>query len=297
MVLAARSATNLQTVAEACRALGSDAIAVTTDVTQEEDVARLLQAALAAHGRVDIWINNAGVTEFGFLDEGPFDKHRQVLETNTVGPMLAARVVIPQFLRQRSGILVNVGSILSKVGQPFVPSYVVSKFGLRGLSEALRVQLSDHPDIHVCTLLPYAIDTPHFERGANEVGREAYPMPPTQSTEKVARALVALVRRPRRELHVPRYAVLGFVFRWAFPRTAEQLLLHALAAWHFGEAPQRDPAGNVFQSTGQGHVHGTRAPRIGPVAFAWWTLKELGRIQLGALRAPASRWRAHAEPV
>jgi NAD(P)-dependent dehydrogenase (short-subunit alcohol dehydrogenase family) len=68
---------------------------------------------------------------------------------------------------------------------------------LRGLSEALRVELADERAIHVRTLMPYAIDTPHFESGANHVGCSARPMPPIQAPEKVARALVALAERPR----------------------------------------------------------------------------------------------------
>ena len=59
--------------------------------------------------------------------------------------------------------------------------YVVSKFGVHGLTEALRAEVAEEPDIHVCTIFPYAIDTPHFERGANGIGRAAYAMPPVQS--------------------------------------------------------------------------------------------------------------------
>src|SRR5690606_17479042 len=144
----------------------------------EDAVDALVERTLAAFERIDVWVNNAGVTLFAPLEGAPFEQHRRVIETNLFGPMYAARAVVPIFRRQGRGVMINVGSILGKVGQPFVPSYVISKFALRGLTEALRAELADAPDIHVCSLLPYAMDTPHFESGANRVGRAAHPMPP-----------------------------------------------------------------------------------------------------------------------
>jgi NAD(P)-dependent dehydrogenase (short-subunit alcohol dehydrogenase family) len=98
----------------------------------------------------------------------------------TFGAMLCAREVVPRFLEQGRGVLINVSSVLGKIGQPFVPSYAISKFALRGLSQSLSVQLAEHPDIHVCTLLPYTIDTPHFQSGASEMPHHARALPPMQ---------------------------------------------------------------------------------------------------------------------
>jgi short-subunit dehydrogenase len=291
LVLAARRGDDLDEVARACRELGGEAIAVAADVTSEESVAEVLNAALAAWGQVDVWINNAGVTLFAQLDEAPFDDHRRVIETNLFGAVLSARAVLPVFRRQRRGTLINVGSVLGKIGQPFVPSYVISKFGLRGLSEALRSEVADEPDIHVCTILPYAIDTPHFESGASEVGREARTMPPVQSPEKVARAIVRLIERPRRERHVPRVAALGLVLHWMMPRTTERLVAHALRRFHFGlPAPRGE--GAIYQPQQPGTVHGTRPPTISGPRFALWAARELVRIVFDSTRRGVQKWRA-----
>lgn len=293
LVLAARRGDDLDEVARACRELGGEAIAVPADVTSEEAVGEVLNAALAAWGQLDVWINNAGVTLFAQLDEAPFDDHRQVIETNLYGSILSARAVLPVFRKQRHGILINVGSVLSKIGQPFVPSYVISKFGQRGLSEALRSEVADEPGIHVCTILPYAIDTPHFESGASDVGREARAMPPVQSPEKVARAIVRLIERPRRERHVPRVAALGLVLHWMMPRTSERLLARALARFHFGlPAPRGE--GAIYQPQQAGTVHGTRPPTVSTARFALWAIRELARIVAESTRRGAQRWRAQA---
>jgi short-subunit dehydrogenase len=142
---------------------------------------------------------------------------------------------------------------------------VISKFALRGLTEALRTELADLADVHVCTLLPYAMDTPHFESGANKVGRRAHPMPPTQSPEKVARVLVAMAEHPVRERHVPAVAMLGFGLHYLLPRTTERLILHMLRTWHFDEGREGPNEGNLYApdviTSAPGTPRGGRAKR------------------------------------
>lgn len=294
VVVAARRAEDLSETARLCRDAGQEAMVVVTDVTIEDDVQRLAAAALERWGRIDVWINNAGVTLFAVLTQAPFEEHRRVIETNLFGAMLGARAAVPIFRAQRSGTLINVGSVLAEVGQAFVPSYSISKFALRGLSEVLRVELADEPDIHVCTLFPYAIDTPHFQSGANERGRRARPLPPVQSPEKVARAMVSLAASPRRELHVPRIAVLGLALHAMFPTTTERLLLRALKAWHFDEVAQGSTAGGLYQpvEVAEGEVHGERAPMLSTAQFAAWTVRELVRIESQAARRQVRTWRS-----
>ena len=78
LVLAARGVAALEEVAALCRRAGRQALAVETDVTDEEAVRRLAEKALEITGRVDVWVNNAGVTVFAPLDDGPFEPHRRV---------------------------------------------------------------------------------------------------------------------------------------------------------------------------------------------------------------------------
>jgi NAD(P)-dependent dehydrogenase (short-subunit alcohol dehydrogenase family) len=293
LVLAARREESLEDTAETCREAGGSAMVVVTDVTKEDEVKALAAAAVEAWGRIDVWVNNAGVTLFALLEDGPFDEHRRVIETNLYGSMFGARAVVPIFRKQKRGILINVGSILSKIGQPFVPSYVISKFALRGMSEALRAELADEPDIHVCSLFPYAVDTPHFESGGNVVGREAHAMSPVQSPEKVARAIVELAEHPRRERHVPRIAALGYALHWVMPETTERLILHMLRRWHFGPAEERSSGALYEPPDTRGTVRGTRPPRIGTPWLGLWAARELLRMEVesarGLLRGLTSR--------
>jgi len=291
LVLAARRLEDLENTAQGCQERGGEAISVQTDVTIEDDVIRLAAVAVERWGRIDVWINNAGVTLFARIEDAPFAEHRRVIETNLFGAIHGARAVVPIFRRQQRGTMINVGSVLSKVGNPFVPSYTISKFGLHGLSEALRVELAEHPDIHVCTILPYTIDTPHFEDGANALGLQANAMPPMQSPETVAQAIVDLVRRPRRQRFVPRIAALGLAAHWMFPGLAERLLLRALKKFHLGP-PELKTGGNLYEpAPGEAATHGHRPPRISTPAFVLWAAREMLRIGVQSAREQVQRWR------
>lgn len=282
LVLGARRADALEETASLCRAAGARVVVQVTDVTDAAQVRRLADVAVAEAGGLDVWINNAGVTLIGTLDDAPLDEHRRVIETNLFGSLHGALAALAVFKKQGHGTLVNVGSLLSEMGQPFAPSYCISKFALRGLTEVLRVQIADMKDVHVCTLLPYTFNSQHFESGANRLGRQARVVQPSQSPEQVARALVALVQRPRRQLHVPRYITFGLLLHRLAPRTVERLLLDVLREWHFG-ADQPETQGGLYTSpTAAAQVHGTRPPKAGRVRFAFWTFRRLLRILHGS---------------
>ncbi len=290
VVLAARREAALEETATLCRAAGArSALVVPTDVTDESAVSRLAERASKVTGRIDVWVNNAGVTSFGPLDEGSFDDHRRVIETNVFGAMYGVRAVLPIFKRQHAGILIDVSSVLGKVGQPYVPSYVVSKFAVRGLSETLRTALADEPDIHVCTLLPYAFNSYHFESGANRVGLDPRVLAPMQSVEKVARALVSLAERPRRELYVPRYVEFGIALHALLPATVEKMILHIVREWHFGFEPRASTAGNLHEPPrGPTGVEGHSPARTSLPRMLVWTLTHFVKLAMRHGKSPSS---------
>ena len=278
LVLAARREEALERTAALCRSRGGLAHVVTTDVTLTADLERLRNEAVARWGRIDVWINNAGTTFFARLDEGELASHRRVIDTNLIAAMIATRLVLPVFRRQKAGTFINIGSVLSQVGQTFVPAYVISKFGLRGLSEAVRADVADTPGIQVSTVLPYAVDTPHFQDAANATGKQARAMQPVQEPERVARAIVDIARRPRRQRYVPRYVVAGLALHWLSPRLVERLLRQALSTFHLvGREPVSE--GNLFvPARTSGAIHGHRRPVIGRARFAVWVARELATM-------------------
>jgi NAD(P)-dependent dehydrogenase (short-subunit alcohol dehydrogenase family) len=285
VVVVARRPTALAETVRLCEERGGIAYAEVADVTRPEDLERVVALAVAkGRGRIDVWVNNAGATAFGPLEMPDFTDHRRVIEVNLFGAIHGARAVLPVFRRQGHGVLINVGSVLSKIGQPFVPSYVISKFALDGLTEALRAEVADQPDIHVCSLSPYAMNTPHFENGANHVGRQPHAMPPAQSPEKVARVIADLAARPRRNRYVPRAAVIALAAHVIAPRAVEQVIHDALTRWHFSDVPAAEGPGSIHTPVdGPGAVGGTRPPLVSAAALVLWSVGRLCTLELAGV--------------
>jgi short-subunit dehydrogenase len=202
VALAARRVDLIEEVARECRDLGAQAIAVRTDVTDAVAVDELAQAAQRAFGTIDVWINNAGTGVFGPYQDADIALHRRTIEVNLLGSMHGAYAVLPVFLRQGHGILINNISLGGWAPSPFAAAYTASKFALRGFSASLRQELGDHPGIHVCGVFPAIIDTPGFDHGANVSGRQIDLGPLIYAPEDVAEAFVSLVGRPRDEVAV-----------------------------------------------------------------------------------------------
>jgi len=197
VVLAARGRDALDLVAAECQSSGTEALVVSTDVTDADAVHTLAAAAIAEFGRIDVWINNVGIGVVGAYDSVPMAAHRRVIESNLLGHMHGAHAVVPHFRSQRSGILINMISVGGFVPTPYSAAYAASKFGLRAFSEALRAELSDLPDVHVCEVYPGFVDTPGLSHGANYTGRQIKPSPPILPTERVAETMLSLGKRPR----------------------------------------------------------------------------------------------------
>jgi short-subunit dehydrogenase len=197
LVLAARGADALQEVAVRCMALGAEAIAVPTDVTDAAAVERLAVRARSFGGRIDVWVSNVGVGAVGRYQDTPMRAHEQVIRANLLGHMNDAHAALPVFLRQGRGIFINMISLGGFAAAPFAAAYSASKFGLRGFSESLRAELADQPGIHICDVYPAFIDTPGLGHGANYTGRRLSAPPPVYDARRVAAAVVRLSHAPR----------------------------------------------------------------------------------------------------
>lgn len=200
VVLAAR---RTELIEQLATEIGPNAIAVTTDVGREEDIARLFDAAMAAFGKIDVWINNAGVGAIGPYTEIPTSDLTRLVETNVLGTMYGSHYALRQFKQQGHGTLINLGSIVSRVPFPYYTAYGATKFAVAGLSAALyqEMQLEDQKDIHVCTVHPWATDTPWFEHTGNYTGHRAE-MKPMDDPQNVIDAIIDLLDNPQENVEV-----------------------------------------------------------------------------------------------
>ncbi|MCP3395427.1 SDR family oxidoreductase [Bradyrhizobium sp. CCGB12] len=224
VALAARRGEILTSLAAECDALGGRALAVPTDVTDAEAVQRLAREAEDAFGGIDVWINNAGTGVFGAFQDADLALHRRTVEVNLLGTMHGAFAVLPIFLRQKRGILINNISLGGWAPTPFAAAYTASKFGLRGFTASLRQELGAYPDIRICGVFPAIVDTPGFVHGANVSGKRLDPGPLLYQSEDVAQTFLSLVRAPRDEVAVGWPARAGQFAYAVAPKLTEEVL-------------------------------------------------------------------------
>jgi NADP-dependent 3-hydroxy acid dehydrogenase YdfG len=147
LALAARARAPLEDAADECAALGGRAIVVPTDVTDAAAVRRLAEVAAERFGGIDVWVNNAGLGAMGRFHQVPIEAHRRVIETNLLAYMYGAHAVLPHFIEQGRGVLINNVSIGGFVPTPYAAAYAASKFALRAFSYSLRQELERCPDV------------------------------------------------------------------------------------------------------------------------------------------------------
>ncbi|TCZ54980.1 SDR family oxidoreductase [Roseicella aquatilis] len=278
LVLAARRAPMLEEAVRDCAALGGTAIAVPTDVTREDQVEALGRRAMERFGRFDVWFNNAGVGCFGRLESIPMEAWRRVIETNLFGYVHGAKVAMRQFRRQGHGLLVQNASIVGRTAKPDGTPYASSKFAIRGLSEALRQEVLDQPEIQVCTVLPSVIDTPFFQHAANYSGRSVRAAPPVYTPEEVADTVVELVGHPQPEVIVGGFGKLAAMQERLAPTLATWMTGRTLHTGFLSETPGTDTSGALFESWPDG---------LG-VTGGWREKAESGGAPLAALTSLAA---------
>jgi short-subunit dehydrogenase len=286
LVLGARRRSLLDEVAARCCAAGVEAIAVEVDVSNEDDVDKLAQAAIDRFGSFDIWINNAAVSVLGTFEDMPPEMFRKVIETNFFGYAYGAWAALRQFRAQGSGLIVNVSSVFGIISSPYEAPYVASKFAVRGFSGALRqeLQLQGDKDIHVCTVMPAAIDTPFYKNSPNLTGRELKAPPPLYAAAKVADAIARLIDEPQAEVIVGSAGKQMAVLHAVLPKALfEGLFGQYIKLAHFTRKTAPITPGNLFNPGMVGGISGNW-PKASPrrkaayaaaavgagVALAWW---------------------------
>jgi NAD(P)-dependent dehydrogenase (short-subunit alcohol dehydrogenase family) len=153
-----RTAASLQAAADAVRAAGRRAAAIVADVTRSADVNRMVEQAAAEFGRVDILLNNAGVTSPKTLVELTDEDWHRIMDTSATGAFYCARAVAPVMMRQREGSIISMGSILSARGMAKRTAYSAAKAAIANFTRALALELGPH-GIRVNAIAPTVIVT------------------------------------------------------------------------------------------------------------------------------------------
>jgi short-subunit dehydrogenase len=232
LVLAARRIEPLQAVADACIALGAQAIAVRCDVANRDDCTALITRAQAQFGGIDVLVNNAGVSMHGWFeditDTSVFEKLFQI---NVMGAINCTHAALPA-LKASKGMVVGVSSLAGKTGVPARTTYCMSKFAMNGFFEALRIELADD-GVAVCMVQPGVVATEIRRNGWNAQGQRAGSAGLSEDTAMSLDECTALIlnamRRRQRELIMGTQGKIGLWLKPFFPSLIDGMARQALS--------------------------------------------------------------------
>jgi short-subunit dehydrogenase len=255
VVLAARRKSLLDSIASRIENSGGHAIAIKTDVSDTADISRLADAAISRFGKVDVWINNAGVASIGRFWDIPLTEHERVIDVNLKGVFYGSYAAIKIFRAQGYGILINLGSVESEVPVAYQSSYSASKAAVRSLGEVLHqeLRLSGDRDIHVVTIMPWAASTPFWQHLANHSGGTVT-MLALDDPDKIVNAILRSSLHPRRrQLPVGWKAHAAIKTHRLFPYFTEWLSAQLAHKYQYKNGPaQPSSSGNLFNPVREG---------------------------------------------
>jgi len=177
-----------------CRELGAEVLLVQGDVSRAEDCEKLAAQAKEAFGRVDVLVNNAGITRDGLLARMTEEDFRAVLDVNLVGPWNMMKAVNRIMMKQRYGRIVNLSSVTGLMGNMGQTNYAAAKAGILGMTKSYAREVASR-GITVNAVAPGFIDTDMTEampEGAKDKIITGIPMGRTGKPEDVAEAVAFL---------------------------------------------------------------------------------------------------------
>jgi NAD(P)-dependent dehydrogenase (short-subunit alcohol dehydrogenase family) len=261
LVLFSRDDADLRSAVDEIRIGGGQATHVVGDVASFEDQKRLADTAILEYGRVDTWINNAGVTIYGRIEDVSIEDARRLFETNYWGVVNGSLVALPH-LQASGGALINIGSVLSETGYPLQGHYAASKHAVKGFTDSLRLELEKEDAPVVVTLIqPAAIDTPYAEHARNYLASEPQPVPPVYATEVVADAILTCAQSPHRNLRVGGAAKIFTAMEKVAPGLNDRMKMSHFEGQH-SDRPPRDEDALFAPHPGDGRVHGSYSGHV-----------------------------------
>jgi short-subunit dehydrogenase len=247
VVLAARRKEVLEQVAAEVRAAGGTPLVVATDVSRPDNIERLAAAAMRRFGRIDVWINNAGVGAIGRFEDVPLRDYDRVIDVNLKGVVYGSHTAMRLFRQQGFGTIVNISSVEGEVPLAYQAIYSASKHAVNGLGAALNqeLRLNRLETIKVVTVMPWAADTPFFEHAANYSGGTPR-MILMDDPQTVVDAIVSAAIYPRKEVAVGWKAQAAVTAHWLLPNLTEQIAADAYHRVQIETAPPAPPTSGTL---------------------------------------------------
>ena len=256
LVLAARNGEALHHITQQINGMGGEAIFVTADVGHQQDVQHIADAALQQFGGFDTWVNNAGVSIYGRLDEVSDEDNRRLFDTNFWGTVYGSQMAA-MHLRQRGGTIINLGSVASDVALPLQGMYSASKHAVKGFTDALRIELEeDGAPVSVTLIKPAGINTPYPEHARNYTDNRLTLPPPVYEPEEVAKAILHAATHQKRDIIVGGGGMLMSATNKYAPRLMDMANETFMTDQQLLDEPPVNREGTLYRPGEGGNIHG-----------------------------------------
>ncbi len=274
VVVSARGEAGLHSVVDEIRGKGGEAIAMTADVAEFDEMKAVADAAVGEYGRLDTWVHIAGVGLFAPFKQTMPEEFERVIDVNLMGQVYGAMAALPHIKREGQGALVHMSSVGAKRSIPLQSAYCASKHGIDGFVEAMRVELRhERWPIGVTQIMPATTNTPFFDKARAKLGVKPVAPPPIYEPGVVAEAILHAAENGPRDVIVggaSRAMILGQAIS---PRLLDAIMERRIGfKVHYTNEPKPEGApDNLFESTeGPTTIEGSFSDRTHPRSFYTW---------------------------
>ncbi|MBV8890082.1 MAG: SDR family oxidoreductase, partial [Alphaproteobacteria bacterium] len=273
VVLVARGEEALRAAAAEVEAAGGRALAFVADVADPQAVEAAANAAEAAFGPIDIWVNVAMATIFAPVHRITANEFRRATEVSYLGFVYGTMAALKRMRPRNRGTIVQVGSALSYRAVPLQSPYCGAKFAIRGFTQSLHSELiHDGLDIHLTMVQMPALNTPQFTWARNKMPRRPQPVPPIFQPEVAARAILYAAYSRRREIWVGWPSVKAILATKVAPGLLNRYLARTGYAGQMTDEPANpDAPDNLFEPLpGDYGAHGRFDARASERSVQLW---------------------------
>lgn len=220
LILSGRNIEKLESVQSICEKNGSKCMVVKLDLTDGESIKNAVVAVKEKHSKIDILVNNGGISQRSMSIETPMSVDRTIMETNFFGAVALTKEVLPIMVKNGGGRIIVISSVVGKFGFPLRTAYSASKHALQGYFESLRAEMT--PDnISVTMVSPGRISTNISLNAVDKEGLNHGVMDPGQANgmpvDTCAKKIISAVRRNKKDILVGRKELLMVFFRKYIP--------------------------------------------------------------------------------
>jgi short-subunit dehydrogenase len=262
VVLVARDADGLASARVEIEGSGGRAITVIADVAKLDDVRVIAERATHAFGGFDTWVNNAGLSIYGPVEEVPVEDARRLFDVNYWGVVHGSLTAVAH-LKDHGGALINVGSVASDRAIPLQGHYSASKHAVKAFTDVLRMEIEkEESPISVTLIKPGAIDTPFPEHARNYMEAEPKHPPPVYDPSVVAEAILFCAEHARRDLVVGGGGKMTAAMD-SVPRVADRYMRATMFDGQKSRKPSRhERDDSLYEPQGGGRERGSYPGRV-----------------------------------